>query len=726
MDENYQDEIYQERLSKTKMVDNLLHAPISLAVQMALDSKLPEVLKVRNYVEKFGVSEEEAKKIIYGSQYNPKANVHSSTFIGGNGIGKTETVTDDTIEALIARGMNPIVYTDGIYYPENDNDVLIVYLSCVGKEAYEIKGIPMRQDEERDAYYRGEQQFRTVSEVQDDGTITERVEKITKKVPTLQYSEVKKLASLGNFKHAVLILDEKNRSQEISFFNAMLAGEPLDGVDYPGNLLIMAMENSSADGRNHVHEIDDAGKTKTDTYFVFQTVKDWARYAKRKGLHPSVIAFAEKNEAMFENQVQNNSEAAFPTFRGLSALSRDMYNLEEKAEKLGRKLFQREVELKAQATLGIYPNIDERTVCELFADFYTNTYASIINDIESVILRPTAPYKMGIDDEELNRKFYAVSRGQYRGAVQYFDRENVHLTTEESDRLTRIAANANTYLVSLVNNMMLKTKFNIVDISKAAMITNMVEEIGFEEFAEQYELNERDKETLKKMMEAYPTECGELINYSMKLGEIGYNLVKQDIIDSKGSISMLEDIGRQMYGKAIRALLPMFVDKADFTNAKAKIINEITAKPDTYGYDLYKLLIENKKEKENIDSDKLLYPFKDVLGYSLNLDVTAMDGGKFPFIHRQELIDAGLLGSQMSDTIFSSWNELESAFKTNPDHEFFQYISEDGKLLLNEYDYNNLIFYIEQTASLASENEYQNKNEIQISVSKNKPKITKN
>ena len=77
---------------------------------------------------------------------------------------------------------------------------------------------------------------------------------------------------------------------------------------------------------------------------------------------------------MFENQVQNNSEAAFPTFRGLSALSRDMYNLEEKAEKLGRKLFQREVELKAQATLGIYPDIDERTVCELFADFYTNTY----------------------------------------------------------------------------------------------------------------------------------------------------------------------------------------------------------------------------------------------------------------------------------------------------------------------------------------------------------------
>ena len=45
MDENYQDEIYQERLSKTKMVDNLLHAPISLAVQMALDSKLPELVK---------------------------------------------------------------------------------------------------------------------------------------------------------------------------------------------------------------------------------------------------------------------------------------------------------------------------------------------------------------------------------------------------------------------------------------------------------------------------------------------------------------------------------------------------------------------------------------------------------------------------------------------------------------------------------------------------------
>ena len=115
-------------------------------------------------------------------------------------------------------------------------------------------------------------------------------------------------------KHVMLFLDERNRAMDLSFINAIIAGEPTQGFSFPQNMMVMISENSSSDDRNLVNQVDAAGLTKSSIVHVFQTAKEWSIWAHNNNIHPSVIGFALANEEVFENQIQHNRRGGIPHF----------------------------------------------------------------------------------------------------------------------------------------------------------------------------------------------------------------------------------------------------------------------------------------------------------------------------------------------------------------------------------------------------------------------------
>ena len=416
--EQQKEKQYQLMVDKIIERDGVIYTPIQLAVETALETKRDTLFyfldKAKKENKPVMTVFKEAMDQTHSNNlsYKPTLNVSSTKFIGGNGIGKTEIAIPFICNWLKQQGLNPIVYKiydkkdEAVIYPTSENpekDVLVLYVSCVGLEAPSIVGMPLKEEGKRKILN---------EQLQDTGEY--------RSVSTIQFSEVGKFASLNNFAQSILILDEINRSPELSIFNAILNGEPIEGFSFSPSTLIFSMQNSESDGLNDVNYADGAAKTKTQTFHIYQTVEDWKHYAFKKQIHPAVIGFMENVPKLFEIQKDNFKELAYPTFRGATNFSKDLYALEEKyankktllgnnQQNLSFKMLQGKnyipmnlVKALFQARVGVHA--DQMDLPMLFTKYYTDIHLNIVKELEKTMDDMNLPiYNIGFANKEINQ-----------------------------------------------------------------------------------------------------------------------------------------------------------------------------------------------------------------------------------------------------------------------------------------------------------------------------------
>ncbi len=706
----YEQTIRAERMTKGHWGDDgVLSVPVSVAVETALFSNMPDLLRTHEYAKEHNISQDEAYDILNKGKTNPKSMVKSATFIGGNGIGKTETVIDEVVKDLKRRSMNPIIFDgrDLRKLPKNDNDVLILYYSCVGVESHEIKGIPSIQMEERTEYWNGMKQYEEVS-VEEGGEIITRMHELKRKVPTLQYSEAYKLSLLKEYKHAVLIFDERNRSPEVSHINAILAGEPVAGFEYPQNMLVFALENSSNDRLNQTYTVDGAGKTKSLTYMVYQTAKDWARYAQMKGLHPAVISFVLQNEKVFETQMDNNVEIAFPTYRGAAELSRTLYNLEKQYSEMSMPVPTLVVQSQAQAAIGNYP---KRDIARDFAHFYQESHVSIISALENTLRTVKGEFEFGLGDDKDTAKLIAAGRTNSERNKPYYDVEKYgkfdKMSSAEADKINLRIASGRDYIINFTNKLFGGGEYNVVKIAQVTAIKDVVEKNGKDKFAKELGLTKEDKEILDILLsKSHVVDTNRYLPLSKKLNDWSYKYLEEDInehLKSNEEISQFADftvlgvVIETMFLKLMKAMSPTIEDQSKMRALRSILENEVFIDKNSYGFELVKKLYPT-----GIRGEDQVYPMSRVC-HELSRSLISINHA--PYMDKQEYIKRGLVASQYdknenSDKMKTEHNVMEyhevmKIFKEHPELEIFEDFAKDGKPVVSEIQYNNMQFLYE-------------------------------
>lgn len=440
----------QERIKTKPDNPSIILEPISFALNKFIDLSELKFLKFKNEInpqtgELISQNEALAKHLANASYV--KWNTVSGKFIGLNGAGKTEMSQNIVKEKVKAMGLNPVVlgrHTD--LTPQNENDCLIAFMSAVGREAVEIKGLPLNKPITIKKPVVDE--F-NIPQVDENGNF---IFSGTEEIRTIEYGMIGLFRIAQNFNYMVLIIDEINRSVEQSTFNAILNGEPQDGIKMArmGNLII-ALANSESDGLNHVVETDMAGRTKTATYHVYQVVEDWARWAMMNDVHPACITFAKQNPHYFEEFVGHNLECGAPTFRTLHALSDSLKMVEKKYKgKLLTNLF---VQSLAFNHLGAYSDNETDNVAKKFADFYQMDYKTIAEEFNKTISSVYPNIRVGFLNQQLNYKLLSAHHVVNENSL-YPTFPRMSLTGRESDQAKLFSLSAKPFIFSYVRQLL--------------------------------------------------------------------------------------------------------------------------------------------------------------------------------------------------------------------------------------------------------------------------------
>ena len=555
----YENRIRQEYIESIQEVmdgkqgKGIFRVPIGLAVEQGITGNMPQFLRVKNFADKNSISHAEAHKQITQNSLNPKSNTTAINLIGGNGIGKTEMTMEILSRSVREKGLIPVIYdptkgdASGVMRPtgaNKENQCLFVYMSCVGLEAFEVKGMPIKVDKEREVY--GEdfevlmEKHRVIDE--ETGKSVEIIREVHETVPTLTYSEVARIASLGNFNYAVLILDEKNRSPELNMFNALQTGEPIDGIKTPRyGMFVVSMENSSEDGLNNANRVDAAGKTKTDTYIVYQTATAWARYAQQKGLHPAVISFVLRYPHVFENQIDNNSELGFPTFRGAERLSTRLYAAEEDARLHGRTISSPEVLILAQAVIGVHgdtTNMSKGNVPAQFVEHYTYSHLAMNKQIEDAVAVTRPHYDIGFLDKEATNRLLKSARASARATTKYYEEKDiVPVTGIEADYIAVMANSGRDYLKNYISKLFLNGEYSAFNFARSLSLQMMFRDWDtgkpdykkIEAFCKEHDLDELDAKILREVAAADIMKGAKIINESVYLSNYFTKFIEDDL-----------------------------------------------------------------------------------------------------------------------------------------------------------------------------------------------------
>lgn len=472
---------------------------------------------------------------VYNTQSNnelvPVSKVESFKLVGGNGIGKTEIVLRQGVEFLKGIGLNPVIYdpllNDGIAYPENENDVIVIYMSWVGKESQDIEGLPYGTTIQVPVIENN------IVKKDKDGNV------VYKDTKGLAYSCDKAFASMGNFKYGFFLFDELNRSPELDIANALLNGEKVKGVKMPSvGSIIFAMQNSENDGINIIRTRQDgASNTKSSTFHVYQTSESWANWAMKNGVHPTLIAFALHYSRIFENQKSvsdEKGEIAHPTFRGLTKLSqliteteyslKELFGYDELA-KLGLK----ELEALFQSRLGEHP--DDPNLKSKFADMFTFMDNNLFNGIKNTILKPyDNEISLGIngkDYTDFNNEIYASSfqNKEFDGKLYPKGFESKYKGSQSD-------------LFAMVKLYALKT----FAFSFANKYINTYDGINIFDMAKTYHVAMLDDKSYKKLLKGeMETHLGSKLNVTKEMASV-LDQLRRDIIEKGNIQSNVEEI----------------------------------------------------------------------------------------------------------------------------------------------------------------------------------------
>lgn len=710
----------------------LYEYPIAYAVDMSLDAQFPTFLKNRTYAKQHGVTMDEAQHQLNANRVSPKSNVVSTAFIGGNGIGKTDSMLPAAANRIKKEGMNPIIFRDFYLlkdYDFKDDDVLMVYFSCVGVESYEIRGIPSTVEEDRPLYIEGTKQTKEVEYIE-DGEMKKRIEAIQAKFPTLRYSEVQKFALMQKAKHVMLFLDERNRAMDLSFINAIIAGEPTQGFSFPQNMMVMISENSSSDDRNLVNQVDAAGLTKSSIVHVFQTAKEWSIWAHNNNIHPSVIGFALANEEVFENQIQHTAEVAFPTFRGLVALSNELYNLEKTAEKNGDKLDFHDLQFLAQSTLGTYGDGKAINVARKFSEFYLGTHLKIIHAVESKLSGFVEDHEIGFGKPEENAQMLEIMREKTKNGIKFYDdsKFRMNFAGTQSDEVRHLAQTASQYFLNYMNAILKPNSFlNAIDTFKVAKLRQLVdlndgksEQNKIANFAAELDLDANETRMLKQIVTAENNVKGmPFLNAAPKLSQYMEDVLREDLAEAvaegKPMRSDFASVLESLTKKITLTFSTSFGKQEDYAALSAQLRFETVIKPEDYGYDFYKQVFPVK-------ADGTIQPM-DIM---LNMTSTALTVDH-PYLITAPYAMAGLCDKneelpyqkavELAKTLdgFDAKTMAEFDGRTREALENFREICKDslknGKLPVDEYTYNNLRYIVrlsrEMQTTVAKENAMQ-------------------
>lgn len=570
----------QIQLENIKNIDGKIIVPLNFAVQNALLSSCS--VYFRNTDSESTV-----------------APVESFKLVGGNGIGKTASVLSEGISFIKKLGFNPIVFDGEICYPTSTNDVLVLYISWVGKESHDIEGLPFRNTIKVPVVKNGE----TLKD--------ENGEVLFKEEDGLTYSVEPAFKTLSLFNRALVIFDELNRSPELDIANALLNGEKVKGVKMPKNgTIIFAMQNSDSDGINIIRtKQDGASNTKASTFHVYQPVQHWQKWAYKNKVHPALIAFAMQNKDIFEIQknVEDYGEMAFPTLRGLTKLSEQIIEKEEFLSlifgdsNIG-KLEKNELSAMFQSRVGLHP--DKENLPESFAHFYIYMQNNLYESVRRSVFEPYSnPYfGMGINgDEELNNKLYYSTYKNvpslYSKGFSYNEKDGTMADLFASIKKYSIPS----YTISFANEYLNNNTYNIFD---NARLRALIDKENLEEAKKQSNF---DKSTYELLAEI---EQGNLKNIkSFKLDpmlcEFLDNKIEKNLSSSNSSFYLKESLS-DLVVKCLRIISPTISLRADFSEFKYNLAKSLNISQSTPGYKYYKMLFNNLFKDSEFNSYDLI------------------------------------------------------------------------------------------------------------------------
>lgn len=596
------------RLARVKKDDNgVFITPLALAIDMTFQTKVNTLRHFHDKALKLGKT---ASEVYWSEEQNkdkPTSIVSSTKFIGGNGIGKTEIILGYVLQWVKDNGLNPVLYnknllkeTDGVAYPQSDKDVLIVFKSCVDLESPDIRGLPIKIDQKRRV-------------VNSDFTVNENQ---FKDLPSVSYSEVAIFSSMKNFLQSVLILDEINRSPELSLFNAIQNGEPVEGLELSPVTIIVSMQNSEDDGLNKVYAVDGAAKTKTQIFKVYQTVSDWLPYAYQNGIHPAIISFMSLYKQVWEVQKDNGVEIAYPTFRG----SKNFSDALIQAEKNGH-LNKMEASLLFQTYLGNHADSDDTyTIAESFGDFYVDIHLELLEHIEDTVNSTRLASHVGFTNKGVNDIInQMMKRGKYKleNLLEY-DEEQIF---EEQKNIKRIDGRDGqkysrwlyaipTHIINHISLLFNGTQNSII---ATAIGYRMKKLMGndVEGFMEKYKIDPSNKDDLLFIQKNELAKLRGFVFNNYALYQLGRELLKENILEVKEKrektnskeIPDLNLIASSYIQKYIKIISPLIQSAADMVVFLNDLEHYITINEEfTPSFDLFQLMTGKEDGNQIIHS----------------------------------------------------------------------------------------------------------------------------
>lgn len=322
------------------------------------------------------------------SKFTNKIDTKTYRLIGGNGMGKTERSVETIYKEIVAQGLNPRVYKEGIYPEDPEKDVLIVHITCTEEDIYRFTGIMHNTESDIPVV-----DADGVPEYEEDGSIKTR-KAIQMKVPGAAEFQASKM-----FPFSVFIFDEPNRARPAAqaFLSGMYGGENVSGLKLSrGASLVIATQNSE-DGMNAVRPADAAHRSKVITMMVRFSTEEYLEWAVKSGVHPAVQVFAQKNADLLESFKDSDVREAAPfTGRGLTEMSNFLYRIEEQEQRkrdAGLPTRTREeliddISYYAEGAIGSHPDA-ETPLGEQFALLYVDEISSVIPAVKHVMTAPT-------------------------------------------------------------------------------------------------------------------------------------------------------------------------------------------------------------------------------------------------------------------------------------------------------------------------------------------------
>jgi len=182
--------------------------------------------------------------------------------------------------------------------------------------------------------------------------------------PTMLYAPPEFTLKFKKKDRGVLILDDMTRAPEriIQGMMSMTHSGTLEAWDIPKGWTVVLTTNPP-DGEQHVIEFDTAQETRFESYWVRPDINFWASWARKNGVHESVVTFVQKNPDYMDARLTIHNKLNFRTAtvlgKQLTHNPKFLANPDAWAFKFQAAIGERAAELVNMLTMPPIPSADE-------------------------------------------------------------------------------------------------------------------------------------------------------------------------------------------------------------------------------------------------------------------------------------------------------------------------------------------------------------------------------